>query len=131
MARKDDVVWYLTLERTDADGVAVISAQGRISQRTAPDLERILTTTIESSRRGVVLDVSGVDYISSAGLRLLEQAAARLRSDGRSLVLCRLHDPVSAALALAGSIPHLTIESTRDAAIEGIRGADKSPQEVR
>ena len=131
MARKDDVVWYLTLERMDADGVAVISAEGRISQRTAPDLQHLLTAVIESARRGVVLDLSGVDYISSAGLRLLEQAASRLGSDGRRLVLCRLQDPVSAALALAGPVPHLTIESTRDAAVDGIRHADASHQETR
>jgi anti-anti-sigma factor len=131
VARKDDVVWYLTLERIDADGVAVIAAEGRISQRTAPDLQRLLTAAIASARDGVVLDLSGVDYISSAGLGLLEQLAARLGSDGRRLVLCHLQDPVSAALALAGSVPHLTIESTRDAAVEGMRHADASHQETR
>lgn len=123
MARNDDVAWYLILDRVDADGVAVITAAGRVSQRTAPDLHRVLTAAIDSSRRGVVLDVSGVDYISSAGLRVLEQAAARLGSDHRSLVLCQLQDPVSAAISLAGPVPHLTIASTREAAVEGIRPA--------
>ena len=118
MTRKDDVVWYLSVERTDADGVAVISAEGRISQRTAADLQTIVTAAIESSPRGVVLDLSGVDYISSAGLRVLERAAARLGSDMRRLVLCQLQDPVSAALALAGSVAHLTIAPSRQSAIE-------------
>ena len=121
MPRKDDVVWYLGVERTEADGVSIISAEGRISERTAPDLERILEATVETSRLGVVLDLSGVDYISSAGLRVLERVAARLGSNGWALVLCRLQDPVSAALVLAGPTPHLVVEPTRESAIEGFR----------
>jgi len=118
VARKDDVVWYLNVERTDADDVAVISAEGRISERTAPDLHRLVTAAIASARRGVVLDLSDVDYISSAGLRVLQEAAVRLGSDGRQLVLCHLQDPVRAAVELAGSVAHLTIERSRQSAIE-------------
>jgi anti-anti-sigma factor len=118
--RNDDVVWYLSVEQTDVDRLAIIAAEGRISERTSTDLQRVLTAAIDSSR-GVVLELSGVDYISSAGLRMLEQAARRLGDDGRALVLCGLQDPVSAALTLAGPIPHLEVEPSRESAIERLR----------
>ena len=79
MARKDDVVWYLSVEQTEADGVTTIAAEGRISERTSKDLQRILDAATESLRQDVVLDLTGVDYISSAGLRTLERTADRLR----------------------------------------------------
>ena len=123
MARKDDVVWYLSVERTEADGVTTIAAEGRISGQTSTHLQRILDAATESSPQGVVLDLTGVDYISSAGLRTLERTANLLGANGRALVLCSLQDPVKAALALAGPIPHLAVEHSRDSAIERLRQA--------
>jgi len=123
VARKDDVVWYLSVEQMEADGVTTIAVEGRISERTSNDLQRVLDAATESSRLGVVLDLSGVDYISSAGLRTQERAARRLGANGQALVACRLQDPVKGALTLAGPIPHLVIEQSRDAAIERLREA--------
>jgi anti-anti-sigma factor len=119
--RNDDVVWYLSVEQTEADGVTTIAAEGRISERTSRDLQRILDAAAQSSGPGVILDLTGVDYISSAGLRTLERTAGRLGADGRALVLCGPQDEVKAALALAGCIPHLAIEQSRDSAIERLR----------
>jgi anti-anti-sigma factor len=123
VARKDDVVWYLSVEQTEADGVTTIAAEGRISERTSRDLQRILDAATESLRQDVVLDLTGVDYISSAGLRTLERTADRLGATGRALVVCSLQESVKAALTLAGPIPHLAVEPARDSAIERVRDA--------
>ena len=126
MERKDDVVWYLHVEQTEADGVTTIAAEGRISERTSGALQRILDAATETSRQDMILDLTGVDYISSAGLRTVERTADRLAANGRVLVVCGLQDPVKAALTLAGPIPHLAVEHSFDSAIERLRDARRT-----
>jgi anti-anti-sigma factor len=55
----------------------------------------------------VQLDLTAVDYLSSAGLEVLRDAAASIRDAGGTLTLVAVSEPVSVALKLAGEVPHL------------------------
>lgn len=89
----------------------MLVVQGRLGTAAAADLARVLSTAAAASPR-VVLDLAGVDYLSSAGLRVLEQAARDLHAGGGGLVVTRTSEPVRVSLGLAGPIPFLTVEST-------------------
>jgi anti-anti-sigma factor len=80
----------------------VIEVGGRLAAATAPQLTAALASAIAGADHRIVLDLKGLDYISSAGVLVLETAAARLRSDGRALVLSGPTPPVRLALTLAG-----------------------------
>ena len=54
--------------------VAVVGAQGRIDSSTAGQLGEVLSQVIEDGHTQLVLDIGGVDYMSSAGLRELVTA---------------------------------------------------------
>ena len=95
-----------------------MTVTGRVSHRTAPDLATALDSATGSPGSGVVLDLSGVDYISSAGLRAVETAASRMKGSGRGLVVCGLRDAVSVAFDLAGLTTAVAVEESRDQAIE-------------
>jgi anti-anti-sigma factor len=114
----ESVLWYLRLEPERSSGVSVLTVAGRVSHRTAPDLETALESITRSPGGGVVLDLSGVDYISSAGLRAVETAASRVRASGHGLVVCGLRDAVSVAFDLAGLSSAVAIEESREQAIE-------------
>jgi anti-anti-sigma factor len=96
----------------------VLTAAGRVSSLTWRRLETALASATDSPARGVVLDLSGVDYISSAGLRAVESASARLEAAGRRLVVCGVKDAVGVAFDLAGLGSSLAIEPSREAAVE-------------
>ncbi|MEX2162413.1 MAG: STAS domain-containing protein [Anaerolineales bacterium] len=49
----------------------LIKVQGRLDMETSPDLEKYLNKVFKKGQYKVVVDLSGVDYISSAGLRVL------------------------------------------------------------
>ncbi len=72
---------------------------------------------IDAGERRVVVDLSGVDYASSAGLLALDAIAGRIHVAGGTLVLCGLAEPVRLVLDLAGLLPHFTIEAS---AAEGV-----------
>lgn len=118
MSTPDAVLWYLRVEPDQSSGVRVLTVAGRISHRTAPDLATALDSAALTPGGGIVVDLSGVDYISSAGLRAVEAAATRMSATGRGLVVCGLRDAVSVAFDLAGLTAAVAVEESREQAIE-------------
>ncbi|MBI1801699.1 MAG: STAS domain-containing protein [Chloroflexi bacterium] len=61
--------------------VDLISVSGRVDHQTAPELEKALRSILESGRHSLVVDLSAVGYVSSAGLKAL-QATAKVARGG-------------------------------------------------
>lgn len=117
MPTPKDAVWYLRIGQDRADSVIVLTLEGRVSHRTCADLEAALATAVASGAPAVVVDLSAVDYISSKGLRALEQASVALAGGRRRFAVCGLQDAVSVAFDLGGLTGILTVESSREAAV--------------
>jgi anti-sigma B factor antagonist len=84
------------------DGGAVVHAGGRIDTAAAPGLEQELNRLVSEGTRRVILDFTGVPYISSGGLRVLLVTAKKLRGPGDSFALCALNPEVTKIMTLAG-----------------------------
>jgi len=117
----DDVVWFLRLDERQIDGVRLLAAHGRLSNRTAPMLKSALDALGTAQGGGLVLDLAGIDYISSAGLRAVEHASQHLRAAGGMLVVCGLQAPVRVAFALAGLESQVVIEPSGEVAAARVR----------
>ena len=122
MTDEDGTVWHLHVTEENIGEVLVLVVAGRISNATAGDLGRALTRPDHSRLRGIIVDLSAVDYVNSAGLQQFEAAVAQMQGSHCELVVCGLRRVVNAVFQLAGSIPHLTIESSREAAIARLGG---------
>ena len=122
MTDEDGTVWHLQVTEENIGEVLVLVVAGRISNATAGDLGRALARPDNSCLRGIIVDLSAVDYVNSAGLQQLETAGAQMQGSRCELVVCGLRPVVNAVFQLAGSIPHLTIESSREAAIARLGG---------
>ena len=85
--------------QTNADVVLLIVA-GRLGSAGAAELRSALDAATSAGGR-VHLDLSGVDYISSAGLAVLEEVGQRLREAGGVLEVTRASEAVNLALRLA------------------------------
>ena len=100
------------------DGVALVEVRGRVDAVTSPEVGKVLFGLLDQRHHRVVLDFSGVDYISSAGLRVLvqaHQAAHKLKGDVRLFGLSEL---VCQVFALAGLDAVLKIVNTREEAMK-------------
>ncbi|RMF32638.1 MAG: anti-sigma factor antagonist, partial [Chloroflexi bacterium] len=71
------------------EGIWRIAPQGRLDARTVSALESALESALSQGPR-LVVDLSGVPYISSGGLRALMTARRRARAQGGDLRLCGL-----------------------------------------
>jgi anti-anti-sigma factor len=98
----------------------VAAPSGRIDHSSAPQFETDLASLLAQARPaggGLVLDFSAVEYISSAGLRVLMIAAQQAKAEQGKLVLAELHSVVAEIFAISRFNRVLTVEATIDAAL--------------
>lgn len=100
----------------------VAAPVGRIDHRSAPAFEAALAPLVAAAveRRGVlVLDFTGVDYISSVGLRVLMLVGRQIRQGQAKVVLAALQSVVGEIFAIARFDKILPIAATVDEALAG------------
>lgn len=97
----------MTITRTAEGGALTLALAGRLDTATAPQLEAEL-----ASLDGVTvltLDFSALEYLSSAGLRVLLSAHKRMSRQGRMTVR-NINETIREVFALTGFLDLLTIE---------------------
>lgn len=84
----------------------LVEASGRIDSATAPKLAEVMDELTKSGRHKIVFDMSGVEYMSSAGLRVLINTQKLTKRYNRGeVVLACVPQRVYEALDLAGFVP--------------------------
>lgn len=96
----------------------VISLIGRIDSTAAVEFEEKLIEIINTPIHSMVIDFKQVQFISSAGLRVLLLAAKKVKPYGGKLVLCELSEDVREVFDISG---FSSIFSIRDTVDEGIK----------
>ena len=95
----------------------VIKVKGRLDSVTAPDLDRECAKCIEQGETRLILDLGELDYVSSAGLRVILSTAKKLKSNQGTLSLCNLQDMVSEVFKVAGFSSFLPIFGSLEEAL--------------
>ena len=98
----------LNITKTIEDGKAVFSLEGRLDTVTAPDFERELGGSYEGTRE-LTIDFGGLDYISSAGLRVLLVAQKTMNRQGE-MKITGVNDTIMEIFEVTGFSDFLTIE---------------------
>jgi anti-sigma B factor antagonist len=80
----------------------VIKPNGRVDSATSPQFEDSMQAVISKNRYNLVVDMSGIEFISSAGLRVLISSQKKCREKNGDVVLAAPSDKIRATLELAG-----------------------------
>ncbi len=102
----------MKLESEIPPDTAVVRPQGRLDSATSPAFEVTVLERIEGGCRRLVLDLSDVGYISSAGLRVILAAGKKLRGTQGKLVLCGLRDEVRGVFEMSGFLDLFPVTGT-------------------
>ena len=89
-------------EHLAGDKGLVVVLEGRLDGMGAPAVEAFCLEQIQAGVVRLLLDLEGVDYISSAGLRSLLVVAKRLQTVSGGLRLCCLAPMVQEVLSISG-----------------------------
>ena len=88
---------------SEQDGTSVVSVAGRIDSSNAGEFESPLQELVANGAANIVLEMSGVDYMSSVGLRVIVSAMKTLNEKGGHLHLAAITTPVRGVLLLMGT----------------------------
>lgn len=88
-----------------------VCLDGGLNTDTAPILERTLTELIAADWQMVLLDMRNLDYISSAGLRVVFKAAKTLKTAGRSLAVTNRQPQIEKVFEILQALPDMTVFS--------------------
>ena len=84
----------------------LVKVNGRIDSFTAPQLQSAFTELVDSKNYKVVFDMQVVEFMSSAGLRVMMSAQKACKRHNRvELVLCCVPVRIIEAMELAGFLP--------------------------
>lgn len=97
--------------------VTVMSVEGRVDSASAGDLEAALKKQMDEGKTNLVLDLSGVEFLSSSGLRVLVTTLKAVRKSGGDLRLAQASQRASDAIDLAGLDVLFKSYADREAAV--------------
>ena len=80
----------------------VVSVKGKIDAVTAPDFEKAIADMIAQGENVFLFNFSGLEYISSAGLRSILVTAKQLKPKGGTILFCGLKGAVKDVFKISG-----------------------------
>ncbi len=92
----------LELSEREEQGWSVLAVKGRLDTQTVERFSAQCATAIDAGRANVVLDLSGLEYVSSAGLSSILGAAKRVQARGGRLTVAGLRGLVKEVFAISG-----------------------------
>ena len=99
----------MNINKTPEGEKLTVSIEGRLDTTTSPQLEKELSTSYEGVKE-LILDISALDYISSAGLRVLLSAQKVMSKQG-SMTVKGASPDIMEIFEVTGFVDILNIES--------------------
>ena len=99
--------------------VALVALAGKLDSNTSPQAQQALDAVLAGGAKKMAVDFTALDYISSAGLRVLLGTAKRLSGAGGSLRLFGLNDTVREVFDISGFSTILAVFATEADALKG------------
>ena len=109
----------MKIENQTVDAVTVVMMEGNLDTNTSVDAQEHINGLIDEGAQKLLVDFAKVDFVSSAGLRVLLATAKKLGGIGGSLRICGLNESVNEVFEISGFSTILDVFPTRDEALQG------------
>ncbi len=97
----------------------VITVEGRLDTTQSDSFEKQVGETLQDDHKKVVLDCSGLNYISSSGLRVFLILQKKMAAEGGALKICNLQPSIKEIFDMSGFSMIFSIYDDLDAALQG------------
>ena len=98
----------MTIEKKINNETATLVISGRLDTQTAPELEKELDSILPGTKE-LTFDMANLEYVSSAGLRVILKAQKAMNLQG-SMKLTGVNDSIMEVFDITGFLDILTIE---------------------
>lgn len=110
----------MKVKLAESDKATIVSVIGSIDALTSEHVTEVLGTHIKNGKEYTIIDLSQVEFMSSAGLRVILGSLKQARQDGGELYLAGARPGVERVLKMSGFIHILKIFTSVDKALAAI-----------
>ena len=102
----------------EENGIVCIEIIGRLDADSSPEAEKVVKDAIKDQTTRILFNLASLEYLSSAGLRVLLGAAKEMRRKDGKIVLCALNEFVKEIFEVSGFQTLIPITDTVESGIE-------------
>ena len=102
----------------EENGIVCIEIIGRLDADSSPEAEKVVKDAIKDQTNRILFNLASLEYLSSAGLRVLLGAAKEMRRKDGKIVLCALNEFVKEIFEVSGFQTLIPITDTVESGIE-------------
>ena len=103
------------------NNVLIVSVNGRIDAVTSPELESSIQELLDGGTNKLIMDLSELEYISSAGLRVILSTAKKLKALDGDILVANLQGPVMEVFEISGFSSIIQVFDSVENALEIIK----------
>ncbi len=121
----------MTINERKQGDITILEVHGRLDATSTPDVDKSLAKLFDGGVLQLVFDLSGLEYVSSSGLRVILSAAKRIKQTHGKLALASPSQQVQQVFDVAGLSTILPIFASMSAAIGSFMAADARSEAVK
>jgi len=99
----------MKINQEKKDGTLRLALEGRLDTTTTPALEEVVNKELDGVTE-LIYDLKDLEYISSAGLRMLLASQKKMTAQGGTMVLINVQEQVNEVLEITGFLDILTVK---------------------
>jgi len=108
----------MEISQKEEKGIVSITIKGRMDADSSPDAEKVVKEALGAEANRLLFDLGELEYLSSAGLRVLLSAAKEMRRRDGKIVLCALNEFVNEIFEVSGFQSLIPISDSVESGIE-------------
>ncbi len=101
----------MQIDIKEVDNIKVVQFTGNLDTNTAPEAENRINGLLDDAAAKILINFENLNYISSAGLRVLLATAKKMMATGGSLKICSLNKTVQEVFDISGFNTILSLEA--------------------
>ena len=101
----------------EINNISVLGFSGNLDTNTAPDAEKMINGLLDDGVSNILVNFENLNYISSAGLRVLLATAKKMMANEGTLKICSLNNIVQEVFDISGFSTILSMEANEKEAL--------------
>ncbi|MBT8371890.1 MAG: STAS domain-containing protein [Deltaproteobacteria bacterium] len=108
----------MEINSNEKNGIVSIIIKGRLEADSSPEAEKVVREVLRGPTTRLLFNLSGLEYLSSAGLRVVLTAAKEMKRRDGKIVLCSLNEFVKEIFEVSGFQSLIPITDSVESGVE-------------
>ncbi len=112
------------IQKEENGSTAILHLQGKLDGISSPEVQESITQSLESGTKNIVLDCASLEYMSSAGIRVLLQSYHQVGKKAGKIVLTSVPKTIEQTLYVTGFLSYFKMFNTVTDALQSLESTE-------